>query len=246
MTRLNQIVAHEKSTKSRAAKDLTAVYHNFQKANLFDGLSRTYKSKDEEHGDKFPTESKMPQLKVKNSLDSASKLLTELFDVVLTKDTANMSAKGSIVVDGQVLLADVPVTYLLFLEKQLVDLHTVMQTVPKLDPTETWAQDTATDLYVTPNTESFKTKKMKRNHEKAPATEKHPAQVEVYDEDVVIGTWTTRKFSGALPAKEVQDTLSRIEKLQKAVKFAREEANTSQVKEMEAGKTLLDFVLNGK
>jgi hypothetical protein len=34
---------------------------------------------------------------------------------------------------------------------------------------------------------------------KAEATEKHPAQVEVYHEDVVVGQWKTVKFSGALP-----------------------------------------------
>ncbi len=35
---------------------------------------------------------------------------------------------------------------------------------------------------------------------KAEATDKHPAQAELYCEDMPIGYWTTVKFSGALPA----------------------------------------------
>ena len=31
------------------------------------------------------------------------------------------------------------------------------------------------------------------------ATEKHPAQVETYTEDIKVGEWTMVKFSGAIP-----------------------------------------------
>lgn len=47
-----------------------------------------------------------------------------------------------------------------------------------------------------------------RNHVKAEATDKHPAQVEVYHEDVPVGYWTTVKFSGALPARRVNELQS--------------------------------------
>lgn len=70
---------------------------------------------------------------------------------------------------------------------------------------------------------TVRTKKVPRNHVKAEATDKHPAQVDVYYEDVPVGYWTTVKFSGALPARRVNELLDRVEKLQQAVKFAREE-----------------------
>ena len=70
---------------------------------------------------------------------------------------------------------------------------------------------------------------------KAEATEKHPAQVEVYYEDVVVGHWRTVKFSGALPASRVKELLERVDKLQQAVKFAREEANDSEVTDQQIG-----------
>ena len=77
---------------------------------------------------------------------------------------------------------------------------------------------------------------------KAEATEKHPAQVEVYYEDVVIGYWRTIKFSGALPAKRVNEVVERVEKLQAAVKFAREEANGVEVVEQETGEKVFRYL----
>ena len=48
-------------------------------------------------------------------------ILTRLFDVTLTKDTANCTARADVKIGDSVLLPAVPVTYLLFLEKQLTD-----------------------------------------------------------------------------------------------------------------------------
>ena len=83
---------------------------------------------------------------------------------------------------------------------------------------------------------------MPRNHVKAEATEKHPAQVEVYYEDVAVGYWTTVKFSGALPAQRVNELLERVEKLQHAVKFAREEANGTEVTDQRVGDAVFGYL----
>ena len=77
---------------------------------------------------------------------------------------------------------------------------------------------------------------------KAVATEHHPAQVEVYYEDVVVGYWRTVKFSGALPAQRINTLLKRIESLQEAVKFAREEANSIDVDEQKVGKKVFSYL----
>jgi hypothetical protein len=66
--------------------------------------------------------------------------------------------------------------------------------------------------------------------------------VDVYYEDIVVGYWKTVKFSGALPASRIQDMLDRVEKLQQAVKFAREEANNAEVEEMKAGEVLFGYI----
>jgi hypothetical protein len=171
-------------------------------------------------------------------------ILTRLFDVTATKDWANGQARADVVVDGNVLLSDVPVTYLLFLEKQLVDLHTFVRKLPVLDASETWTFDASADCWATEAIQTVRTKKIPRNHVKAEATEHHPAQVEVYYEDVPVGYWRTVKFSGAMPARRVNEILERVEKLQQAVKFAREEANNVEVDDQRIGEQVFYYLFS--
>ena len=240
-TRLNQIIAVEKGIKSRSFQELTEAHHALQKPNLLSGISRTYRPKDEE-GEQLPPESTRVQAKTNDIIRQTVDVLTKLFDVTATKDWANCRAKADVVVDGQTLLTEVPATYLLFLEKQLVDLHTFVKKLPTLDPSESWTFDAGADAWATDPVQTVKTKKIPRNHVKAEATEKHPAQVEVYYEDVTVGYWRTVKFSGALPAQRVNDLLERVEKLQQAVKFAREEANNLEVENEQVGAKLLGYL----
>jgi hypothetical protein len=241
--KLNQVIAIEKGTKSRALQELTEAHQTLQKPALLAGIARTYRPKDEE-GEQFPPESTRVQIKAEDIIRKTTDELTKLFDVVATKDWANCTAKADIVVNGVTLLSQVPATYLLFLEKQLVDLHTFIKKLPILDASELWTFDPSADSWATEPIQTTKTKKIPRNHVKAEATEKHPAQVEVYYEDVLVGNWRTIKFSGSLPAQRVNELLSRVELLQEAVKFAREEANSLEVSEQKVGAKILNYLFS--
>lgn len=241
MTKLNQIVAVEKGVKSSVAKDVTKAYHNLQKPVLLSGISRVYRPKDEE-GETLPPENTRVQLTADAVLEQAAKSFTRLFDVTATKDYANSFAHADVAVDGVTLVRAAPVPYLLFLEKQLTDLHTFVSKLPVLDPAETWTYDDNADAFRTDTVQTTRTKKVPRNHVKAEATDRHPAQVDVYYEDVIVGTWSTTKFSGALPATKVHDLLDRVEKLQTAVKFAREEANGTVIEDIEVGQPIFDYL----
>ena len=74
------------------------------------------------------------------------------------------------------------------------------------------------------------------------ATEHHPAQVETYSEDVVVGTWERVLFSGAMPAVKKKELLGKVNDLIDAVKFAREEANTTTVQDVHVAKAVFDFL----
>jgi hypothetical protein len=241
MPKLNQIIAVEKGVKSRSLQELTEAHRDVQKPALLSGIARTYQPKDEE-GEQLPPESTKVQVRTEEVIRQVSATLTRLFDVTATKDATNRVATADVVVDGRTLLADVPVPYLLFLEKQLTDLHTFVKKLPVLDAAETWVFNDSADCWSTEPVRTIRTKKVPRNHVKAEATEKHPAQVEVYYEDVAVGYWTTVKFSGALPAKRVSELLERVENLQNAVKFAREEANGTEAVDRKAGEAILSYV----
>ncbi|WP_449061438.1 DUF7873 family protein [Planomonospora algeriensis] len=242
MTKLNQILAVEKGVKSDVQRKVTDAYHTIQKTPLLSGISRSYQPLDDE-GEQLPPESTRVQVQAEGVLKDVSTALTRLFDVTATKDWANCEARADVRIDDAVLLAQVPVTYLLFLEKQLTDLHTLIAKLPTLDPSETWALDENTDTWRTEPVKTTRTKKVPRNHVLAEATDKHPAQVQVYNEDVVVGYWTKVSFSGALPQRRVNELLGRVQKLQDAVKYAREEANGLEVTDRRIGETVFGYLL---
>ena len=243
MPKLNQIIAIQSSKKSAAKDVLTEVYQQLQKPDLLTGISRSYKAKDE-LGEELPPESKLVQINVNAAIDRASKALVEMFDVVATQDWANCEAKANVVVDGQTIVADVPVTHLLFLEKQLVDLHTFVSKLPVLDPAERWNFDAAQDCFASESFQSLRTKKVPKTHVKYEATKEHPAQVEMYMEDVTVGTWTTVKFSGAIPASRRNALLQRVNELQDAVKSARETANSMEIQSKKIGDSILKYIFH--
>src|SRR5690349_11462734 len=166
MAKLNQIIAVEKGVKSRSFQDLTEAHHAVQKPALLSGISRTYLAKDEE-GEQLPPESTRVQTRAEDVLRQISTTLTRLFDVTATKDATNCVARADVVVDDRVLLADVPVTYLLFLEKQLTDLHTFVKKLPVLDAAESWVFNDSADCWSTEPVRTNRTKKVPRNHVKA-------------------------------------------------------------------------------
>jgi len=243
-TMLNQIIAVANGKKTSVEKSLTALYHQIQKGELFSGLQRTYKPLADD-GETQPPERKFPQVTVEGIIEQAREVLTELFDIVATQDYANTEAKADVVVDDKVVLKAVPVTHLLFLEKQLENVNAFVSKLPVLDPADKWVNDDNAGYYKTDPTVTNRNLKRYRNHVKAEATDKHPAQVETYTEEYKVGEWNTVKFSACLPAQDKTDMLARVKKLSEAVKFAREAANSMEVKKVNNGKTLLDFIFQG-
>jgi hypothetical protein len=239
--RLNQIIAVEKDVKAKAHGDLAEAQHTVQKQALLTGISRTYQPKDDE-GEQLPSESTRVQVRAEEVLRDVASSLTRLFDVVATKDATNCVASADVMVDGTALLEAVPVTYLLFLEKQLSGIHSFLRQLPVLDAADSWSYNEPADAWATVPVGTTRTKKIPRNHVKAEATERHPAQVDIYVEDVVAGYWTTTKFCGALPARRVKELLSRVETLLCAVKEAREEANTTQAVDRRAGEKVFGYL----
>jgi hypothetical protein len=242
MAHLNQILGVEQGVKARAERTLTDAYHTLQRADALAGIARTYRPKDDD-GEQLPNESTLVQVRAAEVVDGVVDALARHFDVVATKDATNAVAKADVILeDGTVLLRDVPGVTLLFLEKQLVGLHTFVSKLPTLPPGSSWTRDDSTDTWVTEPTETTRPKKLPRNHVLAEATDKHPAQVQVYNEDVVVGYWTTRKFSGALPVARVRTLQRRVEEMQRAVRRAREQANLADVVDVEIGKVFLEHL----
>lgn len=242
MTKLNQIIAIEKGEKTRAQKSLTEAYRTVDKEGMYRGIARTYQPRDDE-GERFPDEKQNVQLTYQRALLKMRDALTRMYDVTATKDWANTSARADVVVNGQVIVPNAPVTYLLFLEKRLEDVRTYIKKIPTLESSETWTPNREQGHHESERIKTTKTKKVLRNHVKAEATEHHPAQVETYTEDIVVGYWNTVKFSGAIPPTTREQLLDRVNDLLNAVQFAREEANAREIDDVTVSKQIFDFIL---
>jgi hypothetical protein len=246
MARLNQIIAIANTKKTNAATALSAVNSVLSRADLFSGLDRKYQSLDDE-GEKLPPENKIIQKTVAEVIESARVELTELLDVIATQEYANCEARGDIVVDGVVVAKQVPVSYMLYLEKQVDVLKGIVQKIPVLTQDVKWNRSVSNnDVFVTDPVTTNRTKKVPKSFVKYPATDHHPAQVEMFTEDVIVGTWSKVDMSSAIPASERDAMLKKIESLREAVKMAREEANSITVTDQKIGKSVLDFVFGSK
>jgi hypothetical protein len=240
-TKLNQIVAVEAGVKAQATRNLTSAHRLSQQLAPLTGISRTYQPRTED-GEELPPESTRVQHTIEDINGEVRKTLERLFDVTATKDWANTKARADVEVDGDILLADVPVTYLLFLEKQLENLRTYTSKLPTLDPAQVWVPDDQPGVRRTEPVQTTRTKKVPKSFELSPATDKHPAQVTSFTEDVIVGDWSTIHRSGTVTEARRAGLVERVEKLQAAVKYAREHANTVEVEDISTGAAVLGYI----
>lgn len=240
--KLNQVLAIEKGVKSRTQRSITEAYHKIQKDALLSGLFKTYTPLDDA-GLHLPPEHKRVQVRADEILKGVRKALTELLDITARKDFANCDARTDLVV-GNVTVSSVPVTYLLFLEKQLTDLRTLVGKVPVLDSAEDWTFDETTGVFKTSPVKTTRTQKVHKPIVLYDATEEHPAQTQLVSLDETVGHWSTTKQSGALPAPRREQLLEKLERLLEAVKFARETANSNVAPEVKVGEVVFSYLLD--
>lgn len=221
---LNQLIAVRKGIQAEVHATVTKLHRDMQKPALLNGLVRTYRKIRDEDPD-LPGERQLVQVRVKELLHQVERQYTRLWDVTAAVDWTNCEARADVVVDDVTVIENAPVSYLIFMEKQLTNLHTIVDEAAVLDSAERWTWNDEEQAWATDRTTTMRTKKEHRATVIVPPTEHHPAQVLPYQEDVPAGYWDTVKFSGALNGERRNQLLERIGTLREAVKVAREQAN---------------------
>lgn len=251
MPKMHELLATFEDQKGQATKtrtDLIGTFNN--KPVLFRRKVVTFRSNHE--GIQPVTEAQSDiQTTLQKEISWVSTFLAKSMDVGYQIDLGNTLAKADLVVEdeaGKNLLTvkDVPATSLLQLEKHLIQVRDLALAIPTLDPAQGFVKDDATGKGVWKAREVVKdrTKKDKKVLVCAPATDKHPAQVQVYDVDVVIGTTLEQEWSSLTTPALKSEILSRCDTLIQAVKKARSRANSIEldVTANKIGKSLLDFI----
>jgi len=246
MGRLTGIIAIEKGIKSRTYAAIGEIHKLFQKPVLFNGFFKKFLPKDDADAVP-PPQSQKVQYTVADLLRTFELNTAEVMQVEARKDWTNCMAKGSLIVEGVTFFADAPVSYLLFLEKQLTDFRTMVAVLPTLDDAETWTFDAGAGLSKSAVVRTHSTKKITRPIVLYPATPEHPAQTQLVAEDVISGYWEQEKHSGAIAKTERERMLARVDKALIAVKTAREDANaTDEAKDTpDVSSKLLAYLLQG-
>jgi len=241
--KLHEILAIEKGLKQRTYSRIDEMQKVLPKVDFFNGHYRKWLPLTED-SEVFPPENKKVQFYAREILNEYVTLRQEVFDVEMTKDLTNATARADIIVDGETIAAEVPATTLLFLEKELTDLRTFVQTLPILDAAEEWMADGNHEfLYRTNPEKTHRTKKVEKPLVLYDATKEHPAQTKTVTEDVIIGHWETTKVTGAIPVADKLTYWKRVNKLLDAVKEARERANSATCIEGKLGKAIFQYVM---
>lgn len=254
MTQLHTLIALRDAVKGRKTQAVTALHRESTKANLYEGLTRSYRPRDADDTETLPTENQNIQVNADTMLNGLVQAVIRDWDLMASVDASNQRAVADVVVPTgektpsgeavtRVVLRQVPATFLLYLARELDDVYTFVSKLPTLDPAARWGYDENVAAHVADPVETHRTKKVMRNHVKYDATERHPAQVDTFTEDKVVGYWTLVRRSGALPLERKARLLQRIDTFRLAVKEARERANETEVVDREVTRAVFDYLL---
>ena len=254
MTKLAQIIAVETGVKEGAAAAVAQAQAQLRSdPSAFSGMARSHEYHEGwQHLPARPDERVNVKVVAEDVLAQLAADLTRLFDVTLTKETADATAKADVVVTigghPHTLIEAAPVTYLLFLEKQCDRLaqRVINAQLPLEDPSTIWQEGDAgvrrTAEYQVPSTT-----RQRHNWVKAEAVVEGsvgiPAQVEVFEDSTVTGHWDTVRYSGALSPARVRTLMERLAEFKRAVVSAREEANGATITDRKAGQDVFSWLL---
>jgi len=247
MGKLHELLAVE-SDKENIAKTITQdTKVLFQKKNEhFMGAHRELESFTEGENVEGHMQHMQMTTTVADRLEWTNKHLADYFDVVLKKECTNQTARHDLVVNGVVIAKDVPATFLLGLEKKLKGVREFYALAPTLPPGQEWKEDPDRGKNVhmlTHPDKKFRTAKTFKHQVLYDATDKHPAQIEKWEETVNVGVFVTKRWSGMLTSAKKEEYLTRIDEMTQSVKIARQKANQTEVKEEKIGEKIFKYIM---
>ena len=246
--KLHELLAVEGDLKGEFVKIAEESVVTFtKKADHFQGSIRTLKmvSADRENEEAAGEVRKELVTTVGEKLNWTWQAAMKYFDGLLAKEKTNQVAMADLIVEGEVLAKDLPATFLLGMEDRLKTVRAVYDQAPTMPPGISWAADPGKGdgVYKAEHPEKVtKTEKDFNFKVLYAATDKHPAQIEKWDDSKVVGVYTTQKWNGMLTPAQKAAYLERVDNLIKSVKQARQRANAVEVVEGEIGTRFWEYI----
>lgn len=247
MAKFHELISVEGDLDGTAKKVMEEAITTFKKAEYFIGGHKWLEMFDDarkQEEEEF-TEHKEIETTVPEELAHVSDAVSRYYDAIAQKEATNQKAVASLEIDGEILIEDAPATLLLGLESRLKNLRNVYDSIPTLAPGVEWVHHETKGKHI------WKTKELEMRHKKEKsfkfqilvnATKEHPAQIEKWNIDVPIGNVKTDRWSGALSPAMKSKLLGRIDALIRAVKQARQRANTQEVEIINVGQNIFSYI----
>lgn len=245
MGQLHELLAVEGNLNRTAGNILEETKNTFlKKPDTFRGLTASLTMLQEGRSAEDHTNTKEVVDTVPSKLDYASQHTMKYWNAMLQKEEANQRAMADLIVDGQLIMANVPATFLLGLETRLTAFREVLMAAPTLDPNLTWSEDpdTGEGIFRSQIQTSMKTEKTVKHKVLVEATKEHRAEIEKWNEDVPVGRIERTHFSGMISPARKSHLLARTDALLRGVKKARMRANTVEVKDLDIGTPIFAYL----
>lgn len=231
-TRLHELLAVRTSLETQAGTTTNGLAGTFEKKqHLFTGRLKS-----------FAPFGETAIAKTEEQVDIQTGVLTELawlkqhvipwIDNILHIAEGNTDAKADIILDnGLVIATNIPTSALLDFERLIDGLRQFALKIPTLDPAKSFAPapDKGANIYAARPVEKVRREKRRKVIVLSPATDRHPAQVQLVEEDEPTGTIQEQEWSSMITPAQKAEILARIENLARATKRARQRANTAIV-----------------
>lgn len=247
---MHELLAVENDVLGLANKVIDESTNTFKNkaSEFYMGVSKTYHPFDEADKDLVPPQNKEIVDTVISKLNYTFGKVAAEYDLLLQKEATNQHAVADIVVDGKVVSTNVPVNFLLTLERRLEKIRNLVLEAPTLPNGPKWVPDTqrGEGYYKLEAPQvSYRTKKEKSYNVVVPPTKEHPAQVKEGETTTTIGQYDEMLFDSRMTSHDKAVILERVDTLIKEVRKAVRRANQLDVTERTIGKTIFDYVLAG-
>lgn len=245
MPKLHAILAAEKGVTNQAESILAETTKKFKNKNeYYLGYTRTLQMFAEgdaaRAAEAAAFEHKEVVTNVHDTLEYALGVWANAENLQFDKNLGNQRAQATIEFtytnergqEDTLRIPDVPIDELMGLEKRLTKIRELFKEIPTLDASKQWQPAEGASRFVMEQkhpTITVKNIKVPKVLTKSAASEKHPAQTEVYyveePEGKVIQTWR----SGAVTAIRKAEMIDRVDGLISAIRQVRSKANEVEI-----------------
>lgn len=244
MAKLFELLAVEKDLATKAKATLSNTQSVFSSPDNFLGFTTKFSKLVEDKLDLQDENRPLPN-NVDAQLDIVENDISNYINTTLAKEMANTSAFESVEIDGEKFFEDMSATALLSLETKLDELHKLYSVIPTLPLGAKWNNDSSLDCFVSADRKQIRTEKTSKVIVLYEATKEHPAQTQLVTTDIPAYEVERTVYAGMLTAADKRLRLERLEKLQQAVKKARQRANTVEVENKDFASKIFKYI-NGE